>query len=156
MPEGRRVTYDELLSTADPKIADHINTEVFMQKEESIQRGLDELETRFGQTDADVVVMFGDDQSEFFFDDNMPTINVYWGDSIHILPRGEGGPLRSYLVDEQDWPVDSALGLHIIESLMERDFDPSHSHYQRETYGGKIGPATWYLDMERSTEMRPF
>ena len=34
---------------------------------------------------------------------------------------------------------------------MEHDFDVSHSHYQAEKYGGKIGPATWYLDMERST-----
>jgi 3-O-methylgallate 3,4-dioxygenase len=156
MPEGRRVTYDELERLADPEIAKHINVETFIQKEESIQRGLDELETRFGQTDADVVVMFGDDQSEFFFDDNMPSINVYWGDTIHVLPRGEGGPLRSYLTDEQDWPVASDLGLHIIESLMDKDFDVSHSQYQRETYGGKIGPATYYLDMERSTEPRPF
>ena len=157
MPEGRRVTYDELERLADPEIAKHINVETFMMKEESIQRGLDELETRFGQTDADVVVMFGDDQSEFFFDDNMPSINVYWGESIHVLPRGDGnGPLRSYLTEEQDWPVASDLGLHIIESLMDRDFDVSHSQYQREAYGGKIGPATWYLDMERSTEPRPF
>ena len=157
MPEGKRVTYDELEALADPEIAKHINVETFMQKEDSIQRGLDELEKRFGQTEADVVVMFGDDQSEFFFDDNMPSINVYWGDNIHILPRGDAnGPLRSYLPDEQDWPVASDLGLHIIESLMDRDFDVSHSHYQREAYGGKIGPATWYLDMERSTEPRPF
>jgi len=157
MPEGRRVTYDELERLADPAIAKHINVETFIQKEESIQRGLDDLETRFGQTDADVIVMFGDDQSEFFFDDNMPVMNVYWGDSIHILPRGDGGgPLRSYLTEEQDWPVASDLGLHIIETLMENDFDVSHSHYQRETYGGKIGPATYYLDMERSTEPRVF
>jgi 3-O-methylgallate 3,4-dioxygenase len=156
MPEGRRVTYDELEKLADPEIAKQINVETFIMKEESIQRGLDELETRFVQTDADVVVMFGDDQSEFFFDDNMPSINVYWGEKIHVLPRGEGGPLRSYLTEEQDWPVASDLGLHIIESLMDMDFDLSHSQYQRETYGGKIGPATYYLDMERSTEPRPF
>ena len=155
MPEGKRVTYDELLVSADPEIAKHINVETFIQKEDSIQKGLDELEKRFDQTNPDVVVMFGDDQGEFFFDDNMPSINVYWGKLIHVLPRGESGPLRSYLTEEQDWPVASDLGLHIIESLMERDFDVSHSQYQRETYGGKIGPATWYLDMEREREPRP-
>ena len=157
MPEGKRVTYDELLATANPEIAKHINVETYLQKEDSIQKGLDELETRFGQAKPDVVVMFGDDQSEFFFDDNMPSINVYWGDSIHILPRDNtDGPYRSYLTEEQDWPVAPDLGLHVIESLMERDFDVSHSHYQREAYGGKIGPATWYLDMEREREARPF
>src|SRR5438132_9852163 len=157
MPEGKRVTFDELLALADPAIAKQINEETFIRKEESIQRGLDELEKRFGQTNPDVVVMFGDDQSEWFFDENMPTINVYWGDNIHILPRGDsGGPLRSYLSEEVDFPVRSDLGLHIIEHLMEHDFDVSHSHYQAEKYGGKIGPATWYLDMERSTEQREF
>ena len=157
MPEGKKATFDELLATADPEIAKHINTEVHLQKAESIQKGLDELERRFGQANPDVVVMFGDDQSEFFFDDNMPTINVYWGESIHILPRGSSeDPYRSYLTEEQDWPVDSGLGLHIIESLMDRDFDVSHSHYQKDEYGGKIGPATWYLDRERSTAPRRF
>jgi 3-O-methylgallate 3,4-dioxygenase len=158
MPEGKRVTYDELLALADPAIEKHINVETFIQKEDSIQRGLDELEKRFGETNPDVVVMFGDDQSEFFFDDNMPSINVYWGKNIHILPRAgmEPGPYRSYLTEEQDWPVASDLGLHVIESLMERDFDVSQTQYQRDAYGGKIGPATWYLDMERSTEPRPF
>ena len=163
MPEGKRVTYDELLASVDPKIAPHINIETFIQKEESTQRGLDELEKRFGQTDIDAVVMFGDDQSEWFFDDNMPTINVYWGDTIHVMPRGEAGndatrdkAWSPYLTEEQDWPVASDLGLHIIETLMEKDFDVSHSHYQKEDYGGKIGPATWYLDMERETKPRPF
>jgi 3-O-methylgallate 3,4-dioxygenase len=156
MPEGKRVTYDELEALADPAIKKQINEETFIRKEAAIQKGLDELERRFVQTNPDVVVMFGDDQSEWFFDENMPSINVFWGDKIHILPRGESGPLRSYITEEMDFPVQRDLGLHIIEHLMEREFDVSHSQYQAEKYGGKIGPATWYLDMERETEPRPF
>ena len=34
-----------------------------------------------------MVVMFGDDQGEFFFDDNYPSINLYWGDTIKMIPR---------------------------------------------------------------------
>jgi len=156
MPEGRRVTFDELLELADPAIASQINMETFARKEASIQRGLDDLEKRFAETNPDVVVMFGGDQSEWFFDDNYPTFNVYWGGPLHILPRGAEGAHRSYLTEETDIPVASDLGLHIIESLMDRDFDVAHSQYTRDTYGGKIGPATWYLDMERSTDQRPF
>jgi 3-O-methylgallate 3,4-dioxygenase len=164
MPEGKRVTYDELLEAADPAIANVVNVEKFDERVENIQKGLDELKDRFTDTDPDIVVMFGDDQSEFFFDDNMPSINVYWGKSIKLLPR----PIRpdmteaqkmssaAYGTEERDYPVDSELGLHVIESLMEQDFDVSHSQYMRETYGGKIGPASWYLDMERSTAPRPF
>ena len=164
MPEGKRVTYDELLASADPQLAKVATVEVFNKKVENIQKGLNELKTRFTQTDPDVVVMFGDDQSEFFFDDNMPSINVFWAESIKLLPR----PIRpemsaaqrmsseAYGTVERDYPVERDLGLHIIEQLMEREFDVSHTQYVREAYGGSIGPATWYLDMTRSTAPRPF
>ena len=46
-------------------------------------------------------------------------------------------------------PVDRDLGLHIIESLMDQDFDVAQTQYLKAEYGGSIGPATWYLDMKR-------
>ena len=163
MPEGKRVTYDELLASADPSLAKVVNVEKFDERVENIQKGLDELKSRFTDTDPDYVVMFGDDQSEFFFDDNMPSINVFWAKSIKLLPR----PIRpemtdaqkmssqAYGTEERDYPVASDLGLHVIESLVEQEFDVAHTQYVKEDYGGKIGPATWYLDMERSTAPRP-
>jgi len=164
VPEGKRVTYDELLGQADPGIAKVVNVETFNRRAESIQKGLDELDRRFGQTDMDVVVMFGDDQSEFFFEDNYPTINVYWGESIKVVPRPITDDMnearkvssRAYGTEEKDWPVDSELGLHVIESLMDEDFDIAQSRYLKDAYGGSIGPATWYLDHKRETAPRPF
>lgn len=164
VPSGKRVTFDELLESADPKIADLVNVEVFDRRVEAIQDGLDDLKQRFSDAKPDVVIMFGDDQREFFFDDNYPTINVYWGDTIKMLPR----PLRpdmtaaqrmialAYGTEERDYPVDSGLGLHVIESLMDQDFDVAHSRYLKETYGGSVGPATWYLDHQQVTKPRPF
>ena len=87
MPEGRRVPYDELLANADPAIATLVNREVFEERIDNLQVGLDELKRRFVETKPDVVVMIGDDQDEFFFDDNMPMINVYWGETIRMVPR---------------------------------------------------------------------
>src|SRR6185295_1673303 len=161
---GKRVTYDELLAAADPSIARQINEETFVEKFANIQAGLDELNTRFSQVNPDVVVMFGDDQSELFFDDNYPSINVYWGDTMKMLPRTirpDMNPAmfisaKAYGDTERDYPVDSKLGLHIIESLMDQDFDVSQSKYLRAEYGGSIGPATWYLDMKRETKPRRF
>jgi hypothetical protein len=164
MPAGVRVTYDELLAQADPSYRNIANVETFDQRVENIQASLDDLRRRFVETAPDVVVMFGDDQSEFFFDDNMPMINVYWGETIKMLPRpirpemSEAQKMSSlaYGTEEREYPVDSKLGLHIIESLCEQEFDVSHSQYLKEAYGGKIGPATWYLDMQRETKPRPF
>lgn len=62
VPEGRRVTYEELLAQANPNIARFVNIETYDRQVASIQRGLDDLENRFRQTDIDVIVMFGDDQ----------------------------------------------------------------------------------------------
>jgi hypothetical protein len=164
MPEGKRVTYDELLAAADPRIKDQVNTETFVHKFENIQKGLDQLNTRFSQINPDVVVMFGDDQDEVFFDDNYPSINVYWGDTMKMLPRrippemneAMKIAMRAYGDVELDYPCDPALGLHVIEHLMDHDFDVAHSHYQKEAYGGTIGPSTWYLNMKRETAPRPF
>lgn len=163
-PNGKRVTYDELLANADPALAKVSNVEKFQERIDALQEGLDEVQKRFSQTNPDVVVMIGDDQSEFFFDDNYPSINVYWGDTIKMVPRviredmseAQKASSRAYGTEERDYPVDSALGLHIIESLGEQDFDIAQSRYMKEEYGGSIGPATWYLDMRRSTKPRRF
>ena len=160
-PTGKRVTYDELLAAADPRIANLATLEVFDKNAEQMQRGLNELDHRFGEVSPDVVVMFGDDQSEFFFDDNYPSINVYWGETMKVLPRQvlpetDGRPISGYVTEPFAYPIESALGLFIIESLMEQDFDVAHSRYQRDSYGGTIGPAGWYLDHQRSTTPRPF
>ena len=164
MPAGKRVTYDELVAQADPNIATMVNLETFDVHVDNIQAGLDELKKRFGQTRPDVVVMFGDDQSEFFFHDNYPTINLYYGDTIKMIPRTirEGMSeaqivsAKAYGETEVDYPVDAKLGEYLIEYLCENDFDVAASSYTKEEYGGSIGPSTWYLDMKRNTQPRKF
>src|ERR1700687_2271691 len=59
--DGAHVTYDELLSSADPKIAAQIDEDFFCRKYARIQQTLDELQRTFAEINPDVVVMFGDD-----------------------------------------------------------------------------------------------
>jgi 3-O-methylgallate 3,4-dioxygenase len=161
--DGAHVTYDELLQSADPKIKDQLGEETFCKKYQAIQEGLDELDRAFAQVDPDVVVMFGDDQDEMFFDDNYPMISVYWGETLMHYPRLGNRPGMSEAIrisasvygdEEIEYPVQSKLGLHVIEQLVERDFDVGHSRYMKPEYGGSIGPATWYLDFKRNTNPR--
>ena len=65
--DGAHVTYDELLASADPRIAEQIDQEIFVQKYTCIQQSLNELQDNFAQVNPDVVVLFGDDQDEMFF-----------------------------------------------------------------------------------------
>jgi 3-O-methylgallate 3,4-dioxygenase len=162
-PYGKHVTYAELLASADPAIANVANVETYEHRVENIQNGLNALNHTFGQVDPDVVVMFGDDQNELFYFDNYPSIHVYWGDTIKMVPRrvpdtaSEAAKVSSaaYGTEEHDYPVASDLGLHIIEYLSDHDFDIAHSRYMRPNYGGIIGPSTWYLDFPRETKPRP-
>ena len=121
-PGGEVMTYEELLSQADPAIAKDAN--------------------------PDVVVIVGDDQEEMFFDDNMPLFSIYWGESMRLIPghTGESAPqivrdsAWGYGDVEMDVPVDAELGLHLIHHLVEADFDVGHIRYQNQEYGGAVGP----------------
>src|SRR5438067_8652472 len=161
--DGAHVTYDELLASADPSIAQQLDEDTFCRKFTSIQRGLDELNRSFAQVDPDVVVMFGDDQDEMFFDDNYPMISVYWGDVLTHYPRLGNRPNMSeairisaavYGTEVIDYPVETNLGKYLVSELAERDFDVAQSRYMKEAYGGTIGPGTWYLDYQRNTKPR--
>jgi 3-O-methylgallate 3,4-dioxygenase len=161
--DGAHVTYDELLASADPKIAEQLGEEIFCRKFAAIQTSLNDLGRSFAETDPDVVVMFGDDQDELFFDDNYPMISVYWGEVFTHIPRLGNRPNMSdamkissavYGTETIEYPVETQLGLHIIEQLAEREFDVAHSRYMKPEYGGTIGPATWYLNYQRSTQPR--
>ena len=160
--DGKHVTYDELLASADPTIADQIDADVFCRKFSAIQKALNELQDSFASVNPDVVVMFGDDQDEMFFEDNYPMISVYWGDILTHYPRlmrpgiSEALKISSavYGTEVIDYPVETNLGLHVIEQLADRDFDVATRRYMDDEYGGTIGPSTWYLDFKRTTNPR--
>ena len=58
-----------------------------------------------------------------------------------------------------DMPVPSRFGRHVIEFLMDHDFDISHMAYTEELYGGKIArrypTPEGELELVRVTEPRP-
>ena len=162
LEDGSTKTYDELLATADPAIATRLTVEKFEAQFEACQKGLVALEGALLEADPDVVVIVGDDQEELFFDDNMPMFSIYWGDTMHLTPRPvrENSPpavkasMWGYGTEEIDVPVDSELALHLIENLIEDDFDIAHARYMNKEAGGTVGPVG-YLNAPIVTERRP-
>jgi 3-O-methylgallate 3,4-dioxygenase len=97
----------------------------------------------------DVVVVIGDDQNEWFNPDNQPALCIYWGESVENRPppRESVPPLRrlSYWGLYGDganraFPVDAALGRHLIEALT-RDFDFDVAHLRVQPQHGPFGHA---------------
>ncbi|MCH7843751.1 MAG: extradiol ring-cleavage dioxygenase, partial [Chloroflexi bacterium] len=162
LEDGRVMTYDELLAEADPAIAQRQTLEVFQGQYEACQKAIATLEESMIQADPDVVIIVGDDQEELFFDDNMPLFSIYWGETMHLTPRGIGdnaspatrASMWGYGDVEMDVPVDAELGLHLIQSLIEDDFDIAQSRYMNEQAGGAVGPIG-YLSNQHVTERRP-
>ena len=148
VPSGEVVTYEELLSQADPAIAKALTPEQLQAQHDAYQKAIATLEKTLKDANPDVVVIVGDDQEEMFFDDNMPLFSTYWGESMRLIPRHIGGSAPQTVRDstwgygdvEMDVPVDAELGLHLIHHLVEADFDVVHIRCQNEEYGGAVGP----------------
>ena len=103
--------------------------------------------------DHRICVILGDDQHESFQDDNMPAFCVYYGESVDDAPRNSehratfGDAKVAKRPDRTlTRPTDAALGEHLIEALIENEFDVTRSNKlpvgRRE---GAIGHAFYYV-----------
>lgn len=142
---GRPCTYGELLAAADPGIAGQIRPEVMAGRAEACTRGVARVAEAIAAARLDTLIVVGDDQHEQFLDDNMPAILVYWGETIENreLRMPDDSPAfwrqaRSQYHEANGvraYPVDSALGRHLIESLLDQGFDISHSRRLGREHG---------------------
>jgi Catalytic LigB subunit of aromatic ring-opening dioxygenase len=143
--QGRPCTYGELLENADPAIKDQIRPDVLQQRSAHCTANIEMLSRELAASRLDALIIIGDDQHEQFFDDNMPSILVYWGDTIENNPlhMDEDAPqfwrhARSQFHEtsqSREYPVASKLGLHLIEKLIDQGFDVSHSKRLTKDHG---------------------
>src|SRR6187401_1695678 len=142
---GRPCTYGELLEKADPSIKQQIEPQVLEQRSAHCTENIVRLSRELSQAKLDALIIIGDDQNEQFFDDNMPAILIYWGEKIQNNPlhMDEDAPqfwrkARSQYHEagqSRDYPVASALGLHLIEQLIAQGFDISQSKRLAKEHG---------------------
>jgi catalytic LigB subunit of aromatic ring-opening dioxygenase len=133
---GRRVSYDEVLRTADPGIAAReLTPEKQRERHAAAQHAVAHLQDALAEAAPDVVVVFGDDQAEIFPHDFRPALMVHYGESVPNMPdlftrapyeagRKAGwayGPERATI------PVSAALGAHIVDHLIDAGFDVASS-----------------------------
>jgi hypothetical protein len=147
--------FEGLLERADlDRIAREITPEKMLQRHERNQKSITRLTKALYEADLDVLVMLGDDQQEYLLDDNMPMICVYWGDQFSVPGReGDAGtsnsPLIGYSIEDSVVPAKSDLGRHLIEYLVEAEFDIGSSKFLDPNKGGRarggIGHAFGYV-----------
>lgn len=119
----------------------------FADQAARFKRALDTLAETLQAARPDATVIISDDQDEWFYEHNMPRFAIYWGDSAKLMPRTTApnahpdvarAVAAGYGDVELDVPVASGLGRHLLEFLLERDFDLAHSTYVPESSGGRV------------------
>lgn len=133
--EGRRVTYEQLLRSA-PRGID-ITPEKIQERVTACERHLDRLSHSVMNARLDALIVVGDDQREQYLEDNTPAFLVYCGASIanSTLQLPSEAPeywkrARSLYHEPEaprEYPVASKLGLHVVQYLVEQEFDVAYA-----------------------------
>ena len=118
--DGNPATYEELLTRADPRAAPELSPERFAARHDEAQAAIERLKESVRRAELDALIIVGDDQKELFYEDHLPSILVYYGDTIRNVPLSPNfkGPEWSRLAtaryyeekEPRDYPVDGALG----------------------------------------------
>src|SRR5262245_18928364 len=134
--EGRPVTYGELLERADPKMA-HLVAPANHVARQNVARGaIKRLAQTLANSHLDALIVMGDDQNESYKEDCRPAFAIYYGDTIRNsneqheeyskrFPEWYVQNRQGFFEDDgpRDYPVHSALAVHLLETLMDAGFD---------------------------------
>jgi 3-O-methylgallate 3,4-dioxygenase len=117
-----------------------LRPDVTRARHEATQVAIGQLRDVLAEVAPDVLVVIGDDQSEWFSADGQPALCIYWGDSVENLPppvERMAPSIRSaywgFYGDgtSRTFPVDASLGRHLIETLTrDHEFDVAHLRVQ--------------------------
>jgi catalytic LigB subunit of aromatic ring-opening dioxygenase len=145
--EGRPVTYGDLLEKADPKLASLVAPENLVARQNVARAAVRRLRHSVRAAALDAVVVFGDDQNESYLEDCRPVFAIYCGETIRNgnAQHGTYSHLPDWYINNRagffepdeprDYPVHTALAVHLIETLSEAEFDLASSKSLRAGEG---------------------
>ncbi len=163
--EGNPASYEELLLKADPQLSGMVTPEQLVVRQNSARAATRRLRQVLSSANLDALIVLGDDQNESYLEDCRPAIAVYYGETIRNDNKQHGtySHLPEWYIKNRagffeteaprDYPVHSALALHLIESLMDADFDLAGSKCLRAGEGE--GHAVAYVHRHVMDSERP-
>jgi Catalytic LigB subunit of aromatic ring-opening dioxygenase len=142
--EGRLTSYEQQLTHAPPGIMQEISPERMQSRHQAVEDAMARLGGFLREAKLDTLIVVGDDQDELYHHGNMPGMLVYYGETIPNVPLkpvanpdwGWRAAARWYEEKEpRDYPVDAALARHLIDELIDREFDIAASDATAEGEG---------------------
>ena len=134
--EGLQRSYVEMLARAPADAGSFISQQETTRRFHEVQEAMRRLRAEIAASKLDALIVVGDDQHELFQNNHMPSIGVYYGESIRNAAqhnaRRFNWPEEWYnraqmrrFEEEADayYPCHKPLALHLIEGLVEREFD---------------------------------
>jgi 3-O-methylgallate 3,4-dioxygenase len=142
--QGSPVSYDQLLALAGERVARELTPEVLTQRYHGALRHVEALGAALLRAKLDALVIVGDDQKELYQTDNLPSVLIYHGATIRNVPlKHRPGPSWAFDASARyyepetpkDYPVDAPLALHIVNHLIDHDFDVAVADHLPEGRG---------------------
>ncbi len=137
-----RLDYPALLKRAKPGLEAELTPEKFRERDEACLKAVGNLGEALKKSNADIVVVFGDDQQEQFHDDNMPMFAIYHGKSLPVVkdhglrPSGWKDAERTGWAETQpEYDTASDLADHLICALTDAEFDITRCNKLRAEIG---------------------
>jgi hypothetical protein len=130
--DGNPTTYEAQLRRAPADIAAQIAPERMRARHASVEAAMSRLGDHLREALLDCLIVVGDDQDELYHPENMPGILVYYGATIRNMPLapvaepnwGWRASARWHEEKEpRDYPVDAGLARHLIDALVDAEFD---------------------------------
>ena len=141
--DQKRTPYRELLNQKPEWIEAELEFSVWNDKHRAAQSAIEDLSRTLETAAPDVVILVGDDQEELFLDDCIPTFSVFWGkeswDRPDFIHSDMNVPSRAAVLwafhgeQPEAYPGSPALGRHLIEQLIEQNFDVAQFTRQHES-----------------------
>ena len=128
--EGDPATYEELLRRPDPRALPELTPERFAARHDEAQAAIERLKQSVRRAELDALIILGDDQKELFHEDHLPSILVYYGDTIRNVPLSPNfkGPEWSRLATaryyEEKEPREHGKELHGWLAALHRRREP--------------------------------
>jgi len=132
--DGSSISYDDLLARAPAKAADLAAPALLKERFDAAQEAMAKMREAIAAAKLDALIVVGDDQHELFKDQHMPALAVYYGESIRNAAQPSPLPEDWYKraqarrreeSGDKHYPCDAKLARHLIEGLVEREFDVS-------------------------------
>lgn len=152
LSDGRWISYDDLLAEVGPRYESEASPEILSQKEKRCQASLDKLRMEIEAAAPDILVIIGDDQSELFGMDNLPTFSIFYGDMVVTHDRWTDGPEwvktmgRGYAMEAvHSFPGAPDFARDLIVGLMDRHIDVASSSKVVDPHRAGFGHAFGFI-----------